>query len=242
MHRTGIPVAGVTALAVAFMACGQQETASPPPKTVHERPFGERIFGSNTPQERTEQAPFRPFPRSEPQGDNWRRRQFRRALRFAQELSSPVPLKIVKVNQTVSFPVVVKNISEETWMKDGLRQSDPAHRNPVNLSYRWISGPTMKERRGEGEALAADLAEWKGRPLPHHSLARRRQMLVSEGTRTALPKDLAPGESVVLNALVQTPPSAGNFTLRLTMVKEDVAWFDERGARTLDLPVTVTTQ
>jgi hypothetical protein len=57
---------------------------------------------------------------------------------------------------------------------------------------------------------------------------------------TPLPHHVAPGESVLLEATVQAPAETGEYILRLTLVQENVAWFDQRGAQPLNLPVTVT--
>ncbi|MDX1946963.1 MAG: PQQ-dependent sugar dehydrogenase [Pirellulaceae bacterium] len=44
--------------------------------------------------------------------------------------------------------------------------------------------------------------------------------------RYALPRNVAPGQSVTMTITVQAPPTAGNFVLRARLVKENVAWFD----------------
>ena len=63
---------------------------------------------------------------------------------------------------------------------------------------------------------------------------------MSDGARTPLPHDVAPGESVSLDATIQVQSAPGEYTLRLTMVQELVAWFEGRGGQPLDIPVTVT--
>jgi hypothetical protein len=78
--------------------------------------------------------------------------------------------------------------------------------------------------------------------LAYHWLDKGGNLVVLDGHRTTLPRDLAPGETVSLNAVVQAPDRAGDFTLRLSMVQEAVAWFDERGGQPLDIPVTVRAQ
>jgi hypothetical protein len=73
-------------------------------------------------------------------------------------------------------------------------------RDPVHLSYHW-------EKTGP-----------KGPELDF------------EGRRTPLPRDLGPGESVELLALLRTPPRAGRYRLRWDLVREHVTWFSERGS------------
>jgi hypothetical protein len=53
--------------------------------------------------------------------------------------------------------------------------------------------------------------------------------VVFEGWRTVLPRDLAPGEAVRLNARVFAPREPGRYRLQLAMVHEHVTWFSEQG-------------
>jgi len=76
--------------------------------------------------------------------------------------------------------------------------------------------------------------------LSYHWVDSTGKMIVLDGARTFLPNDLAPGSSVNLQAKIKAPDRPGSFTLQLTMVQESVAWFNKRGAKTLDIPVSVT--
>jgi hypothetical protein len=51
---------------------------------------------------------------------------------------------------------------------------------------------------------------------------------VEDGRRTRLPRDIGPGDTVVLRAEVRAPAAAGRFLLGWDMVQERVAWFSER--------------
>jgi hypothetical protein len=57
--------------------------------------------------------------------------------------------------------------------------------------------------------------------------------------RTALPDDLAPGESITFNAVIQAPNQKGDYILRITLVQERVAWFDDKKGIPLNLFVRV---
>ena len=46
--------------------------------------------------------------------------------------------------------------------------------------------------------------------------------------------------SIGINASIKVPDRPGDYILRLTMVQEGVGWFDEKGAKPKDIPVTVT--
>jgi hypothetical protein len=68
---------------------------------------------------------------------------------------------------------------------------------PVHLSYKWLE-PTS------------------GAQLPG-----------IEGLRTTLPRALPPGEDLNVMIRVQAPAVPGEYELRVTMVQEFVAWFDD---------------
>jgi SAM-dependent methyltransferase len=55
-----------------------------------------------------------------------------------------------------------------------------------------------------------------------------------------LPRDVAPGETVEVEARFALPESAGSYVLRLDMVDARVAWFSQVGSPTTDLTLTVT--
>jgi hypothetical protein len=57
--------------------------------------------------------------------------------------------------------------------------------------------------------------------------------------RTLLPQPLPSGNSVALTATVIGPPVPGDYTLRLSMVQEGIAWFFNEGGQPLDIPVKV---
>jgi hypothetical protein len=76
--------------------------------------------------------------------------------------------------------------------------------------------------------------------LAYHWLDETGRMYQRDGERTGLPHVLAPAEEISLRAIVQAPPQPGRFILRLTMLQENVAWFDARGGEPLDIPVVVT--
>lgn len=58
-------------------------------------------------------------------------------------------------------------------------------------------------------------------------------------SRTALPHDLGPGEEVKLKLTVTAPTAPGDYVLGIDMVHEGVAWFYQRGSRTLRWNVKV---
>ncbi|HMA29588.1 MAG TPA: hypothetical protein VKS23_06975 [Thermoanaerobaculia bacterium] len=90
----------------------------------------------------------------------------------------------------------------------------------------------------------ASPVEWRGgRGLPnalnlaYHWLSPGGETLVFDGRRTPLPRRVAPGESVSLEAAIDVPVQPGDYVLELDLVQESVAWFGSRGSRTSRVPV-----
>ncbi len=69
--------------------------------------------------------------------------------------------------------------------------------NPVRLSYKWLDPSS-------------------GCQLPG-----------TEGMRTAFPCSLPPRQKLTCRMKIRTPPLEGVFLLRITLVQESVAWFDD---------------
>jgi hypothetical protein len=73
----------------------------------------------------------------------------------------------------------------------------------------------------------------------YHWLAPDGQVLVYEGERSLLPRDVAPGGTLAMIVRVRAPDAAGPHLLRLTLVQEGVAWFDSAGGGLSDHPVEI---
>lgn len=61
--------------------------------------------------------------------------------------------------------------------------------------------------------------------LSYHWLTEQGEMAVRDGLHTLLGKDLAPGASVALKALLLAPPEPGIYHLQWDLVQEGVTWF-----------------
>lgn len=55
----------------------------------------------------------------------------------------------------------------------------------------------------------------------------------------ALPRDVSPGESIDLEAQLYLPARLGAFVLRVDLIDEKVAWFEQCGSATLDVELRV---
>lgn len=75
--------------------------------------------------------------------------------------------------------------------------------------------------------------------LGYHWLDKNGKAIIFEGRRTPLPRDLKPNEEIILNASIGTPEERGEYILELDMVQETVAWFKDKGSKTVDIPIKV---
>jgi hypothetical protein len=75
--------------------------------------------------------------------------------------------------------------------------------------------------------------------LAYHWLDKSGNPVIFDGERTHLIQDLPVGGTATLDATIIAPSLPGDYTLRLTFVQEGIAWFNDRGAMAVDLPVKV---
>jgi len=75
--------------------------------------------------------------------------------------------------------------------------------------------------------------------LSYHWLNAAGQVVVWDGKRTRLSADLAPDQSVTLQAQVEFPTVQGTYRLRWDLVHEGVAWFSSKGVSPFEQAVVV---
>lgn len=75
--------------------------------------------------------------------------------------------------------------------------------------------------------------------LGNHWRRRFWRMLRFDDRRTALPHDVAPGETATMGLPVEAPDTAGTYILELDMVQEHVRWFAEAGSKPARIRVRV---
>jgi len=73
----------------------------------------------------------------------------------------------------------------------------------------------------------------------YHWLDTAGGVVVYEGRRTSLPYDLNGGDEALLQMIVEAPERPGPHVLRITLVQESVAWFEDYGAEPVDLAIAV---
>jgi hypothetical protein len=123
----------------------------------------------------------------------------------------------------------------------------PVARGP--LSVRWLAyelgtpraGVTTSARVAFENAGSATLRSrgGSGVQLAYHWLDPLGNPLVWDGTRSALPHPVAPGERLELDVTLVAPRPPGDYLLSFDLVEEHRFWFAEIGSSTLDVPVQV---
>ncbi len=113
----------------------------------------------------------------------------------------PLPPEACRVHVAAEPPAVLEADADVelscTLENAGRALLVSAPPNPVLLSYRWFEAGTGR---------------WLAEP---------------EALRTRLPHTLVPGEPAACRMKVRAPAAPGKYLLRITLVQEHVAWFDE---------------
>jgi len=117
------------------------------------------------------------------------------------------------------------------------------------LAVRWLAYELTEQRAGVATRARlrlenAGTAPWRSRgregvQLAYHWLDPLGNAIVWDGSRTAFPSVVAPGEAVALDSNVVAPRPPGSYRLAFDLVEEFRFWFQEVGSAPLDLPVDV---
>jgi hypothetical protein len=88
-------------------------------------------------------------------------------------------------------------------------------------------------------------ATWRSRgdvglQLSYHWLDTHGNAIVWDGTRTAFPRPIAPGEKIALDVVVHAPRPPGRYVLRFDLVEEHRFWLSEVGVEPHDVEVEVS--
>jgi hypothetical protein len=117
------------------------------------------------------------------------------------------------------------------------------------LAPRWLAWSLEPARAGATGIARVALenagsATWRttesgGVRAAYHWLDPLGNPIVWDGTRTALPRDVQPGETVELDLEVTAPRPPGAYRLAFDLVEEHRFWFAEVGATPLEVDVDV---
>ncbi|MEW6363520.1 MAG: class I SAM-dependent methyltransferase [Acidobacteriota bacterium] len=75
--------------------------------------------------------------------------------------------------------------------------------------------------------------------VSYHWFAGSGSMVIEDGTRTALPRALAPGDECSIEMTIAAPSVPGKYVLAIDLVHEGVTWFSQAGSPCRRIPVRV---
>jgi len=117
------------------------------------------------------------------------------------------------------------------------------------LAVRWRAYELAEQRAGVTTRARVVLenagsASWRSRgregvQLAYHWLDPLGNPIVWDGTRSAFPEVVRPGETVELESSLTAPRPPGRYRLAFDLVEEFRFWFQELGSSTLDVAVEV---
>ncbi len=134
---------------------------------------------------------------------------------FSQKFSDVRIPRIVSAGKIFSIFTIAQSYSNFIWATN-FKASINKVNNPVTFSYRWLNS------KGEFEVYRGEQTRIPWSVSYNHNLFYNIW------------------NNVGINTTVKAPDRPGDYILRLTMVQEGVGWFDEKGAKPKDIPVTVT--
>jgi hypothetical protein len=74
--------------------------------------------------------------------------------------------------------------------------------------------------------------------VSYHLLDAKGEMVAFENTRTPFNKAIEPGGSAIVNLLIDAPSEAGDYYVEVDVVKERIAWFKDKGLKTVLIPLS----
>lgn len=122
-----------------------------------------------------------------------------------------------------------------------------------NLFNAQITIPKPPQTIGAGQTVKVPVkvknlsaGAWAADPkitprLSYHWSDKSGKLVIWDGTRSYLPKGLAPNEELLLLSQITAPDTKGDYVLELDMVSDakDGGWFGRKGSQTTKLDVTV---
>ncbi len=113
---------------------------------------------------------------------------------------------------------------------------------PASLKGRASEHVTFRARvknTGDTLWLCEERPEGGFVKLGGHVFGEDRQLIARGHLQAELPRDVAPGEELELEARLLMPFRPGRYRLRLDLVDEFVAWFEQLGSQPVDVEVLV---
>lgn len=93
--------------------------------------------------------------------------------------------------------------------------------------------------------INTSIAPWDSNDKRHpvstsyHILDAKGDMVEYDNIRTPFGKVIKPGESAMVNLIAYSPSKRGQYYLEVDIVKEQIAWFKDKGLKTIHIPLCV---
>ena len=75
--------------------------------------------------------------------------------------------------------------------------------------------------------------------ISYHLFSATGEMMEYDNIRTSLNKKIGTDDSVIVDLMVHAPSKKGDYYLEVDIVKEKVAWFKNKGSKTILIPLTI---
>jgi hypothetical protein len=141
---------------------------------------------------------------------------------LCQEVDSPVA---DEAPSAVEAAAVQGAYDAQYLNYDGPNEADPGQEFRVKVTVRNRSFRVWSSRRPD----APDF-------LSYHWLDRRGGVVIWDGERNPLPRDIGPGEEAEVLFRVKTPDKPGKYSLAVEMVQEGRSWSSDTGVPWLAVP------
>ena len=128
----------------------------------------------------------------------------------------PLPAEGFRAELSVKNPPAVLRAKKQAAIPVRIRNVSPVT---------WLA----RERGGSPHQVS----------LGNHWLDEAGNTAINDDGRSALLRNLGPGETTELSLIVNAPATTGRYVLEIDLLQEGVSWFGLKGSRTVRLPVEI---
>lgn len=144
---------------------------------------------------------------------------------------NPYTLAIARETPRIRTPLAREAFRAELTIVSAPRDFHAKERAPLRVRVKNLSSIMWPARERGGGPYQVSLG--------NHWLDSSGKTLINDDGRSALLRDLKPGETTELLLAVNSPREPGNYILEIDMLQEGVSWFGLVGSVTIRLPVEV---
>ena len=145
--------------------------------------------------------------------------------------ANPYTLAIAREAPRTRAPLPPEAFRAELSILSAPRNFPAKERAPLRVRVKNLSPVVWLARERGGGPYQVSLG--------NHWLDRNGKTLINDDGRSALLRDLKPGESMELLLAVNSPAQPGDYVLEIDMLQEGVTWFGLVGSATVRVPVRV---